>query len=70
MVFIIRDCMNLFEEQPEIPMDLGMALASNPYSMNNFALMTNAQKQAVIEQTRSIESKSEMEAFVRTLSAE
>ena len=62
--------MNLFKDEPEIPLGLGMALASNPYSMNNFSQMTTEQKQAVIDRTNSINSKTEMEALVRTLSAE
>ena len=60
--------MSLFTDPPEIPMGLGMALASNPYSMANFATMTDEQKRAVINRTQSIKSKEEMEAFVSTLS--
>ena len=62
--------MNSFTKPPEIPLGLGMALAANPFSMSNFAAMTNEQKQDVIERTKSINSKSEMQAFVQTLSAE
>lgn len=62
--------MSIFSEPPEIPLGLGMALASNPYAMNNFSALTNEQKQAVIDRTHEIDSKKEMEAFVRTLSAE
>lgn len=62
--------MSIFSEPPEIPLGLGMALASNPYAMNNFSALTNEQKQAVIDRTHEINSKKEMEAFVRTLSAE
>lgn len=62
--------MNLFTDPPEIPMGLGMALASNPYSMANFAAMTNEQKQNVINRAQSIKSKKEMEVFVSTLSSE
>ena len=62
--------MNIFEEQPEIPLGLGMALASNPYSMTSFAQMTNEQKRAIIERTNGIESKEEMQAFVSTFSLE
>ncbi len=54
-------------KSPEIPLGLSMALASNPYAMNNFSQMTNAQKRDVIERTNSISSKKDMERFVQTL---
>lgn len=60
--------MNLFTDPPEIPMGLGMELASNPYSMANFAAMTDEQKQAVINRAQNVKSKEEMEAFVSMLS--
>lgn len=58
--------MSIFSEQPEIPTGLGMALMSNPYAMNNFSAMTNEQKQSVIERTKSIDSKLDMEIFVQS----
>lgn len=48
-------------------MGLGMALASNPYAMNNFSQMTNAQKRDVVERTNGINSKKDMDRFVQTL---
>lgn len=62
--------MNEFSNSPEIPMGLGMALASNPYAMNSFAQMTNAQKRTVIDRTNGINSKNDMELFVQSLSSE
>ncbi|NCB74137.1 MAG: hypothetical protein EOM51_05260 [Clostridia bacterium] len=59
--------MDDLSKSPEIPMGLGMALASNPYAMNNFSHMTNAHKRDVIERTNDIESKNDMERFVQTL---
>lgn len=61
--------MSIFSEQPEIPMGLGMALMSNPYAMNNFSAMTNEQKQSVIEHTKSIDSKLDMEIYVQSFSS-
>ena len=58
--------MDELSKSPEIPMGLGMALASNPYAMNNFSQMTNAQKSEIIERTNSINSKKDMELFVQT----
>ncbi|MGI5985307.1 MAG: hypothetical protein GXY01_01105 [Clostridiales bacterium] len=62
--------MNIFSQPTEMPMGLGMALMKNPNAMNSFSAMTNEQKRAVIERTHSINSKEEMEAYVRTLSIE
>jgi len=58
--------MSIFSKPPEIPLGLGIALASNPYAMNNFSAMTNEQKQSVIERTKSIDSKLDMEIFVQS----
>ena len=58
--------MDELSKSPEIPMGLGMALASNPYAMNNFSQMTDAQKWEIIERTNSISSKKDMELFVQS----
>ena len=52
---------------PEIPMGLGMALAEDVESMQYFASLSEAEKQAVIEQTHQIRSKQEMRRFVKEL---
>ncbi len=62
--------MSILSDEWEVPLGLGMALAANPYSMSNFAAMTNEQKQEVINRAQSVKSKAEMEAFVSTLSVE
>ncbi len=62
--------MNIFTDPPEIPLGLGMALASNPYAMNNFVQMTSDQKRDVIERTQSIDSKLDMEIFVQSFFAD
>ena len=58
--------MDELSKSPEIPMGLGMALSSNPYAMNNFSQMTNAQKREIIELTNSISSTKDMELFVQS----
>ena len=59
--------MDDLSKSPEIPLGLGMALASNPYAMNNFSQMTNAQKRDFVERTNGINSKKDMDLFVQTL---
>ena len=44
-----------------------MALAQNAQALNCFSNMTKNQQQAVIEQTHTIQSKEEMQAFVNHL---
>lgn len=61
--------MSIFSEPTEIPLGLGIALASNPYAMNNFSQMTSEQKRNVIERTQSIDSKLDMEIFVQSFSS-
>ncbi len=51
----------------ELPMGFGMALAQNAQALNCFSNMTKNQQQAVIEQTHTIQSKEEMQAFVNHL---
>ncbi len=51
----------------EIPTGLGMALAQNPQAMQNFAVMTNEQKQAVIDRTHTLASKKEMRSLVDSI---
>ena len=57
----------LSENKFEIPTGLGMALAQNSEAMQNFAVMTNEKKQAVIDATHSISSKKEMRALVERI---
>ena len=48
----------------DIPMGLGMALAKNMEAMQVFSAMDPARQQAIIDQTHTIGSKKEMQAFV------
>ena len=53
----------------ELPLGFGMALSQHPTAMERFTSMTDEQKQQVITQTHRIQSKQEMQAFVRSLEA-
>lgn len=50
-----------------IPQGFGMALAKNSRAMNNFSNLTNDEKNKIIELSRSVRSKSEMNRIVSKL---
>lgn len=52
----------------ELPLGFGMALAQNEQAMKQFELLNENQKQAVVNKTRKINSKHEMQSFVSCLS--
>ncbi len=56
-----------FNPIAELPMGLGMALAQDPQAMSCFASLSPDRQRDVIEHTHTINSKSEMQAFVRNL---
>ena len=49
----------------ELPLGFGMALAQNEAAMHVFEAMTDAEKQAVLEQCHQVHSKQEMQMLVR-----
>ena len=51
----------------ELPMGFGMALAQNEAAMKQFESLSEAQKQAVIQRTHSVNSKQEMRQLVASL---
>lgn len=59
--------MKNYANGPDIPMGLGMALAENIQSMQYFAALTEQQQRAVIDRTHQIQSKQEMQEYVRHL---
>lgn len=59
--------MKNYAEGPEMPLGLGMALAQNLNAMNHFASLSREQQQQVIDNTHSIGSKKEMQAYVQQL---
>jgi hypothetical protein len=56
--------MNSFNE---IPQGLGMALSRNEKAMNTFSVLSEEEKRIVIDLSRSVRSKSEMNRLVDKL---
>ena len=54
-------------EQYMLPLGFGMALAQNEAAMKRFEALSEAEKQALIEQTHTVSSKSEMRRLVDSL---
>ncbi|MBR3779947.1 MAG: hypothetical protein IKK63_01940 [Clostridia bacterium] len=50
-----------------IPQGFGMALTKNIKAMNNFSNLNNEEKKRIIELTRSVRSKEEMNRIVSKL---
>ena len=59
--------MDIFDSRIEIPLGLGMALAKNTDAMAYFASLTPQHQREVIERTHGLNSKKEMEQFVRSM---
>lgn len=51
----------------ELPIGLGMQLAQNLDAMTYFANLDDQGKQEVVDQTKNVSSKQEMEQFVSAL---
>ncbi len=54
----------------EMPIGFSMALALNPEAMQKFAMLTETQKQEIIDRTHTIKSKEEMHRYVNNLITE
>lgn len=54
-------------EKGEIPVGFGMALAMNPPAMAKFAELSEEKQRAIIDGTHNVNSKSEMQQYVRNL---
>lgn len=50
-----------------IPLGFGMALAQNAKAMEYFSSLSESERQSIIAQIHSINSKSEMQSFVAKL---
>lgn len=57
-------------DRTQLPLGFGMALAMNEPAMREFAAMTEAQRQAVLEQTHYVKSRQEMRQLVEGLRAD
>lgn len=51
----------------DMPIGFGLSLAANAKSMEAFANMTDAEKQAVVEKSRQMHSRTDMERYVSSL---
>ena len=51
----------------DLPIGFGLSLAANAKSMEAFAKMSDAEKEATVEKSRQMHSRSEMEGFVNQL---
>ncbi len=54
-------------DQREIPLGFSMALAQNEAAVNAYAVMTKAQKQAVLAKARSAGSQEQMQQLISAL---
>ena len=51
----------------DMPMGFGLSLAANAKSMEAFAKMSDVEKEAVVERSRQMHTKADMEKFVNGL---
>lgn len=54
-------------EGGEMPIGFGLSLAANEKSMKTFADMSDAEKSAVVEKSRHMQTRDDMEQFVDDL---
>ncbi len=59
--------MNSLNPLSDLPLGLGMALTQDQASMKYFSSLSPDEQRAIIDQTHSINSKGEMQSFVRAL---
>ena len=59
--------MENFANGTDIPMGLGMALAQDIEAMNYFSRLPHERQRQIIAHTHGIDSKEEMQAYVRSL---
>lgn len=54
-------------EGGDMPIGFGLSLAANAKSMEAFANMSDAEKEAAVEKSRQMHSRVDMERFVNSL---
>lgn len=59
--------MDTFNPMVDLPMGFGMALAQDLNAMERFASLPADEQRRIIDHTHAINSKGEMQAFVRSL---
>ncbi len=55
------------QENREMPLGFGMALAQDAEALERYAALSPAQQQSVLEGTHAVRSKGEMHEYVRRL---
>ena len=55
-------------QSSELPMGFAMALAMQPTAMQHYATLPEGQKSEIIARAKSVQSKSEMQSLVNSLS--
>lgn len=66
MVLIMENKWNI-GQGGELPIGFGLSMAANEKSMEAFSDMNDAQKEAVVEKSRQMHSREDMEGFVNDL---
>ena len=51
----------------DMPIGFGLSLAANQRSMEAFAAMSDAEKEATVERSRQMHTRADMEQFVNSL---
>ena len=51
----------------DMPIGFGLSLAANQRSMEAFAAMSDAEKEATVEKSRQMHTRADMEQFVNSL---
>lgn len=51
-------------EQQELPLGIGMALAMDTATMEQFSALSKAERQALVDGARGVQSKAEMRAYL------
>ena len=54
-------------KQQELPVGFGMALAQHPDAMAHFSSLSETEQRAIIDGTRSIQTRQEMQTYVENL---
>lgn len=57
-------------EGGNMPIGFGLSLAANSKSMEAFAKMSDAEKEAVVEKSRQMHTRTDMEKYVASLGEE
>lgn len=65
---MIKSNNDKIDVRSEMPIGLGFGLAANEEAMEHFSNMSDNEKRQVIEASRSIKSKNDMESFVNKIS--